>query len=106
MSAITLSASDTGLWGLMAIENVVKTFGDKHALDGATFSVSAGQICGLLGRNGSGKTTLFRLLMGTLKATSGRLTIDQLDAFEDRAELKRRIGFLPDERCRRLELRA
>jgi ABC-type multidrug transport system ATPase subunit len=53
---------------LVAIENIVKTFGDKRALNGATFSVSAGRICGLLGRNGAGKTTLFRLLMGILKA--------------------------------------
>jgi ABC-2 type transport system ATP-binding protein len=97
MSANALSASDTGPRDLVAIENVVKTFGDKRALDGATFAVSAGQIRGLLGRNGSGKTTLFRLLMGILKATSGRATVDRLDAFEDRVELKRRIGFLPDE---------
>jgi membrane protease YdiL (CAAX protease family) len=59
--------SDTGPRGLVAIDNVVKTFGDKRALNGATFSVFPGQICGLLGRNGSGKTTLFRLLMGILQ---------------------------------------
>ena len=57
----------------------------------------AGQICGLLGPNGAGKTTLFRLLMGILKATDGKLLIDGLDAFEDRVEVKRLIGFLPDE---------
>jgi ABC-type glutathione transport system ATPase component len=45
-----------------------------------------------------GKTTLFRLLMGILKATEGRLVlIDGRDAFEDRVEVKRLIGFLPDE---------
>ncbi len=82
---------------LVVVDGVVKTFGHKQALDRATFSVRGGQIMGLLGRNGSGKTTLFRLLMGILKATSGRLTVDGLDAFEDRVELKRRIGFLPDE---------
>jgi ABC-type multidrug transport system ATPase subunit len=51
----------------------------------------------LLGPNGAGKTTLFRLLMGILKASNGRLVIDGLDAFEDRVEAKHRIGFLPDE---------
>jgi ABC-type multidrug transport system ATPase subunit len=51
----------------------------------------------LLGPNGAGKTTLFRLLMGVLKATAGTLRVDGLDAFEDRVEVKRRIGFLPDE---------
>lgn len=82
---------------LVTVENVTKSFGDKQALRGVTFSVPAGRICGLLGPNGAGKTTLFRLLMGILKATSGRLAIDGLDAFDDRVELKRRIGFLPDE---------
>jgi ABC-type multidrug transport system ATPase subunit len=82
---------------LVSVTDVVKTFGDKRALNGISFTVPAGQICGLLGPNGSGKTTLFRLAMGILKATSGRLVVDGLDAFEDRVELKRLIGYLPDE---------
>lgn len=79
------------------IENVTKSFGDKIALRNVTFSVPSGQICGLLGPNGAGKTTLFRLLMGIVKATEGKLFIDGRDAFEDRVEVKRLIGFLPDE---------
>ena len=79
--------------GLVTVAHVVKTFGDKRALRDVTFSVPAGQVCGLVGPNGAGKTTLFRLLMGILKATSGKLAIDGLDTFEDRVELKRRIGF-------------
>jgi len=51
----------------------------------------------LLGPNGAGKTTLFRLLMGILKATQGKLSIGGLDSFDDRVEVKRLIGFLPDE---------
>ncbi|MGC2060316.1 MAG: ABC transporter ATP-binding protein [Candidatus Sulfotelmatobacter sp.] len=82
---------------LVEIENVTKSFGYKIALKNITFSVPSGQICGLLGPNGAGKTTLFRLLMGILKATEGRLLIDNRDAFDDRVEVKRLIGFLPDE---------
>src|SRR5258705_1006354 len=82
---------------LVEIEGVTKSFGDKLALSDVSFSVPPGQICGLLGPNGAGKTTLFRLLMGILKATSGRLLVDGLDAFEDRVKSKRRIGYLPDE---------
>jgi ABC-2 type transport system ATP-binding protein len=82
---------------LVEIDNVTKTFGYKVALKNVSFSVPAGQICGLLGPNGAGKTTLFRLLMGILKVTEGRLLIDGLDAFEDRVAVKRLIGFLPDE---------
>jgi ABC-type multidrug transport system ATPase subunit len=70
---------------LVRVEDVTKTFGSKTAVKGVSFSVPAGQICGLLGPNGAGKTTLFRLLMGILKATQGRILIDGLDAFEDRA---------------------
>jgi ABC-type multidrug transport system ATPase subunit len=82
---------------IVQIGDVTKSFGAKVALRGVSFAVPAGQICGLLGPNGAGKTTLFRLLMGILKATSGSLRVDGLDAFEDRVEVKRRIGFLPDE---------
>ena len=82
---------------LVEINHVTKSFGYKLALTDVSFSVPVGQICGLLGPNGAGKTTLFRLLMGILKATEGSLLIDGRDAFEERVEVKRLIGFLPDE---------
>src|SRR5262245_66320005 len=82
---------------LIEISHVTKSFGTKLALRDVSFSVPPGQICGLLGPNGAGKTTLFRLLMGILKATRGRLLVDGLDAFQDRVAVKRLIGFLPDE---------
>jgi ABC-type multidrug transport system ATPase subunit len=82
---------------LVVIDEAVKTFGGKLALDAVSFQIPSGQICGLLGPNGAGKTTLFRLLMGILKPTSGVLRIAGLDAFEDRVATKRLIGFLPDE---------
>jgi ABC-type multidrug transport system ATPase subunit len=82
---------------LVEVNEVTKTFGTKTALHRLTFSIPAGQICGLLGPNGAGKTTLFRLLMGILKATEGSLRVAGLDAFADRVEAKRHIGFLPDE---------
>ena len=82
---------------LVQVESVTKIFGSKTAVDQISFAVPAGQICGLLGPNGAGKTTLFRLMMGILKASKGRLLVDGLDAFEDRVEVKRVIGFLPDE---------
>jgi ABC-type multidrug transport system ATPase subunit len=92
-SSATIDPSEPIVW----VSEVDKTFGDKQALHGVSFSVPRGQICGLLGPNGAGKTTLFRLLMGILKATSGKIVVDGLDAFDDRVEVKRRIGFLPDE---------
>ena len=68
-----------------------------RAVDGVSFTVEPGQVFTIIGPNGAGKTTLFRLLMGILKATEGRLLIENLDAFEDRVAVKRLIGFLPDE---------
>jgi ABC-2 type transport system ATP-binding protein len=82
---------------LVHVDGATKKFGYKVALKDVSFSVPCGQICGLLGPNGAGKTTLFRLLMGILKATEGKLLIDGRDAFEERVEVKRPIGFLPDE---------
>ena len=89
--------SDVKLSCLVHVDRVSKEFGDTRALDDVNLTVPAGQICGLLGPNGAGKTTLFRLLMGILKATSGTIRIDGLDAFEDRVAVKRLVGFLPDE---------
>ncbi len=82
---------------LVDVVGVSKRFGEKIALDGLTFSIPMGQICGLLGPNGAGKTTLFRLLMGILRATDGCLRVSGMDAFDDRVAVKRLIGFLPDE---------
>src|SRR5215468_10424369 len=82
---------------LVEVSRVTKSFGAKVALNDISFSIPPGQICGLLGPNGAGKTTLFRLLMGILKATEGALIVDGSDAFDDRVEVKRLIGFLPDE---------
>ncbi|MDB6075078.1 MAG: transporter [Verrucomicrobiaceae bacterium] len=82
---------------LVEIDHVTKSFGAKIALKDISLGIPRGQICGLLGPNGAGKTTLFRLLMGILKATTGTIRIDGKDAFEDRVEVKRLVGFLPDE---------
>ena len=82
---------------VVMIEAVSKSFGSKEVLRDVSWTIPRGQISGLLGPNGAGKTTLFRLLMGILKATAGRLSITGLDCFEDRVRVKRLVGFLPDE---------
>jgi ABC-type multidrug transport system ATPase subunit len=82
---------------LVIIENITKRFGEKTALQEVSWMLPRGQISGLLGPNGAGKTTLFRLLMGILKATQGRMSIAGHDCFEERVQVKRLVGFLPDE---------
>lgn len=90
-------SSPGGNGPLIGVRGVTKSFGPTTALSGVSFDVPAGQICGLIGPNGAGKTTLFRLLMGILKATTGTIVVGGLDAFDDRVEVKRVIGYLPDE---------
>jgi ABC-type multidrug transport system ATPase subunit len=92
-----LPAPPSLLLPLVKIDRVTKSYGGKIALTDVSLSIPTGQICGLLGPNGAGKTTLFRLIMGILKATQGTLSVDGLDAFEDRVAVKRLVGFLPDE---------
>ena len=64
---------------MIVVENLVKTFGGFHAVDGATMSIQPGSITGLIGPNGAGKTTLFNMIAGVLQPTSGRVTMDGKD---------------------------
>jgi ABC-2 type transport system ATP-binding protein len=82
---------------MIRLEKLTKQFGNKRALDRIELAVPDGQTWGLLGPNGAGKTTLFRILMGILKATDGSATIAGMDVFERRIDVKRVLGFLPDE---------
>jgi len=82
---------------LIYIREVTKLFGSQVELNNISLAVPEGQVCGLLGPNGAGKTTLFRLLMGIFKPTSGTLLVSGLDAFDDKVEVKRLVGYLPDD---------
>ena len=57
------------------VEALVKTFGPTRALVGLDLSVAEGEVHGFLGPNGSGKSTTLRVLLGLLRADSGRLTV-------------------------------
>ena len=81
----------------LELTQLTKRFGEFTAVDGLDLRVDRGELFGLLGPNGAGKTTTIRLLMGILKASSGTARILGLDCFRDRVELKRYVGYLPDE---------
>ena len=82
---------------LVVLEGLSKRYGDFTAVDGLDLTVPPGEIFALLGPNGAGKTTTIRMLMGILEPTAGSARIDGRDCFRDRAEVKRSVGYLPDE---------
>ncbi|HWO07961.1 MAG TPA: ABC transporter ATP-binding protein [Polyangiaceae bacterium] len=82
---------------MIEIEGLAKHYGELVALNALSLRVERGEIFALLGPNGAGKTTTMRVLMGFLKPSAGRARIAGLDCFEQRVELKRKVGYLPDE---------
>ena len=82
---------------IVQIRDIVKRYGNFTAVDEVTFDIPAGGIFALLGPNGAGKTTLMKMLMGMLRATSGTLTVGGRCAFRESVEVKRIVGYLPDE---------
>jgi len=81
---------------MIAFEHVGKSYGGFTAVRDLDLSIERGEVFGFLGPNGAGKTTTIRMLMGILVPSSGRITVDGLDCQRDRVEVKRRVGYLPD----------
>ena len=81
---------------MIRIENLVKTFGSKRAVDGVSFSVERGEVLGFLGPNGAGKSTTMRMITGFMPPSSGRVTVGGHDVAESPLEAKRLIGYLPE----------
>ncbi|MEI7829756.1 MAG: ATP-binding cassette domain-containing protein [Prolixibacteraceae bacterium] len=78
------------------VEDVCKLYGNQTALDNISFSVDTGCIMGILGPNGAGKSTLLRIITGYLIPTSGSVKINGLKVDPDNLEIKRMIGYLPE----------
>ncbi|MDW8470137.1 MAG: ATP-binding cassette domain-containing protein [Burkholderiales bacterium] len=81
---------------MIRIENLVKTFGAKRAVDGISFTVERGEVLGFLGPNGAGKSTTMRMITGFYPPTSGRITVGGYDIVEAPLAAKRLIGYLPE----------
>ncbi|MFO0845526.1 MAG: ABC transporter ATP-binding protein [Gemmataceae bacterium] len=82
---------------LLRTEHLTKRYGSFPALDDFSFSVSAGEVVGLLGPNGSGKTTALRLMLGFLRPTSGSATIGGHDCWRASVAARRLVAYLPGE---------
>ncbi|HEX5612825.1 MAG TPA: ATP-binding cassette domain-containing protein [Burkholderiales bacterium] len=81
---------------MIRIENLVKTFGAKRAVDGISFNVERGEVLGFLGPNGSGKSTTMRMITGFYPPTSGRVSVGGHDVSAEPLAAKRLIGYLPE----------
>jgi ABC-2 type transport system ATP-binding protein len=78
------------------VSKLTKYYGDYAAVRDVSFDVPRGRVVGFLGPNGAGKTTTMRILAGYLTATSGQATIDGLDVFWRPLEVRRKIGYMPE----------
>jgi ABC-2 type transport system ATP-binding protein len=81
---------------MIEVEHLVKSYRELKAVDDISFQVQSGEILGFLGPNGAGKTTTMRILTGVLPPTSGKAKVCGFDVFENPIEVKRRIGYLPE----------
>ncbi len=81
---------------MIDVRNLTKRYGDLVAVDNASFTAKRGEILGFLGPNGAGKTTTMRIITGFLPATSGTVTVEGFDIFDQSYEVRKRIGYLPE----------
>ena len=81
---------------MLRIENLTKKYGKFQALDNLNLHIEKGEIFGFVGPNGAGKTTTMRIVCGLLKATSGSVYVDGVDAIANPEDIKRKVGYVPD----------
>ena len=77
-------------------QNLTKRYHDKLAVNALNLTVQEGEIFGFLGPNGAGKTTTILMLLGLTEATSGRASVCGFDPTRESLEVKRRVGYLPE----------
>ncbi len=77
-------------------QDITKVYGKERALDGVSFSIETGEIVGFLGPNGAGKTTMMKIITGFIPQTSGEVTVNGLNVITNPLEVKKQIGYLPE----------
>jgi len=81
---------------LILVEHLTRRFHELVAVDDVTLRVARGEVLGFLGPNGAGKSTTIRILTGFLPASSGRAEVDGHDVATQSLEVRRRLGYLPE----------
>lgn len=90
---------------MIEVSNLTKRYAGHTAISGLTFTVGRGEIVGLLGPNGAGKSTTMRILTCFMPATSGSARVAGLDVFKEADEVRRRIGYMPENNPLHLDMR-
>ena len=81
---------------MIEVKGLVKTYGQKRAVDGVTFTVKRGDILGFLGPNGAGKSTTMKMITGFLRPNAGTAMVDGIDVTVDPVAVKKKIGYLAE----------
>ncbi|NDF38300.1 MAG: ATP-binding cassette domain-containing protein, partial [Proteobacteria bacterium] len=81
---------------MIDVTHLTKQYGDRVALQDVSFHANRGEILGLLGPNGAGKSSTMRILTGYMPPTSGSARVAGFDVVTDSIEVRRRIGYLPE----------
>ncbi len=81
---------------MITVEGITKYYGPKLAIDSISFEVRQGEILGFLGPNGAGKSTTMRIITAFMPPTSGRVRVMGYDTVDDSLEVRKRIGYLPE----------
>lgn len=81
---------------MISVENLTKRYATKTAIESMSFRVEKGEILGFLGPNGAGKTTTMRIITGYMPSTDGTVKVDGFDVADQPLEVRRRIGYLPE----------
>jgi len=82
---------------MIELSKITKKYGEFTAVSEISFSVPKGAVAGLLGPNGAGKSTTMKILSGYMPATSGEAKVAGFDVVDDAFEVKKRVGYLPEE---------
>jgi len=82
---------------MIDLKNVTKSYGDTEAVKDLTLHVREGEIMGIIGHNGAGKTTTLKMIVGLITPTSGQIRVMNRDMTANGIDVKRFIGFLPEE---------
>lgn len=81
---------------MIEVEHLTKVYNNRKAVDNVSFKVEKGEILGFLGPNGAGKTTTMRILTCYMPSTEGTARVAGYDVFEESLEVRKRIGYLPE----------